>query len=600
MAGILSEETAEDSADALPIEAISQPETVTPDIAGVESPQIEAAEEFSEPPTPVDAATPDWIAELAGEMEQAAPTEVQTELPTASHGESSEIAAPPEDMDAALAWMEALAARQGADAETLTISQPEERSETPPDWLQELSSTSTIEDTQPNRIAAESTIEQTVDAESFDISPVDIVEPAIGETLPLEEQEVTPDQAEPAGPDLSDMDSALAWMEALAARQGADAETLAISKLEDRSETPPDWIRELALEEETPTQEVAETLAEIPTSSDSIFVEPAQAETMPVDQAEISGSVEAVEGEPQAEMDADAAFAWMEALAARQGAEEGTLITEPEARVEEPPQWIAESEEEIVPTAMDVVDISALDTTQEEPAPWADQIEPLVGEITEQPVDESQPVEPWAPETEIIPDLTTPDQEQIVASQDIPAVQEADIPSWLLSYEEETKTETRVPEATPEEMPTWLQEETPPTVIEPAADTSTTHEDAEPVMPEWLKALQDSQPATETSVPTPAWAPVDTQPPATISASDEELIAQAALRSGDIEGAVKSFTRMINTGSNLEKVIKSIQDALDQHPINVDLWQTMGDAYMRANRIQDALDAYTKAEELLR
>jgi cytochrome c-type biogenesis protein CcmH/NrfG len=26
----------------------------------------------------------------------------------------------------------------------------------------------------------------------------------------------------------------------------------------------------------------------------------------------------------------------------------------------------------------------------------------------------------------------------------------------------------------------------------------------------------------------------------------------------------------------------------------------MGDAYMRANRLQDALDSYTKAEELLR
>ena len=34
--------------------------------------------------------------------------------------------------------------------------------------------------------------------------------------------------------------------------------------------------------------------------------------------------------------------------------------------------------------------------------------------------------------------------------------------------------------------------------------------------------------------------------------------------------------------------------------MDVVIWQTLGDAYMRANRLQDALDAYTKAEELLR
>jgi cytochrome c-type biogenesis protein CcmH/NrfG len=32
----------------------------------------------------------------------------------------------------------------------------------------------------------------------------------------------------------------------------------------------------------------------------------------------------------------------------------------------------------------------------------------------------------------------------------------------------------------------------------------------------------------------------------------------------------------------------------------VDLWQTLGDAYVRKNKLQDALDSYTKAEELLR
>ena len=47
-------------------------------------------------------------------------------------------------------------------------------------------------------------------------------------------------------------------------------------------------------------------------------------------------------------------------------------------------------------------------------------------------------------------------------------------------------------------------------------------------------------------------------------------------------------------------VIRDLRDALYRYPVEVSIWQALGDAYMRANRLQDALDAYTKAEELLR
>ena len=40
--------------------------------------------------------------------------------------------------------------------------------------------------------------------------------------------------------------------------------------------------------------------------------------------------------------------------------------------------------------------------------------------------------------------------------------------------------------------------------------------------------------------------------------------------------------------------------ALYRYPVEVAILQALGDAYMRANRLQDALDSYTKAEELLR
>ncbi len=62
-------------------------------------------------------------------------------------------------------------------------------------------------------------------------------------------------------------------------------------------------------------------------------------------------SVEPAEVAPvtDTEPDIDAAYAWMESLAVRQGAEEALLLT-PEERQEEPPEWVkieAEAESEV-------------------------------------------------------------------------------------------------------------------------------------------------------------------------------------------------------------------------------------------------------------
>jgi hypothetical protein len=43
-----------------------------------------------------------------------------------------------------------------------------------------------------------------------------------------------------------------------------------------------------------------------------------------------------------------------------------------------------------------------------------------------------------------------------------------------------------------------------------------------------------------------------------------------------------------------------LREAIYLFPVDVIVWQTLGDAYMRAGRLQEALDSYTKAEELLR
>jgi cytochrome c-type biogenesis protein CcmH/NrfG len=53
-------------------------------------------------------------------------------------------------------------------------------------------------------------------------------------------------------------------------------------------------------------------------------------------------------------------------------------------------------------------------------------------------------------------------------------------------------------------------------------------------------------------------------------------------------------------GVHLNDIILDLEDALYRFPVDINIWQTLGDAYMQNNQLQEALNAYTKAEELLR
>jgi hypothetical protein len=76
--------------------------------------------------------------------------------------------------------------------------------------------------------------------------------------------------------------------------------------------------------------------------------------------------------------------------------------------------------------------------------------------------------------------------------------------------------------------------------------------------------------------------------------------AQAEMARGNIAAALEHYGKLIRKGKSLEGIIRQLRDALYRYPVEVPIWQSLGDAYMRANRLQEALDAYTKAEELLR
>ena len=76
--------------------------------------------------------------------------------------------------------------------------------------------------------------------------------------------------------------------------------------------------------------------------------------------------------------------------------------------------------------------------------------------------------------------------------------------------------------------------------------------------------------------------------------------ARAELARSNVPGAMETYEKLIKKGRLLDEVIFDLREALNRFPVEISILQALGDAYMRANRLQDALDAYTKAEELLR
>ncbi|MBN1535087.1 MAG: helix-hairpin-helix domain-containing protein, partial [Anaerolineales bacterium] len=92
--------------------------------------------------------------------------------------------------------------------------------------------------------------------------------------------------------------------------------------------------------------------------------------------------------------------------------------------------------------------------------------------------------------------------------------------------------------------------------------------------------------------------------PAEISPEEEIstplLKARNDLQLGKIPEAIDQYQELINTKTNLDEIAFDLQVAIDQYPTDTLLWQTLGDTCVRLGKLQDALNAYTQAEKLLR
>jgi competence ComEA-like helix-hairpin-helix protein len=365
-------------------------------------------------------------------------------------------------------------------------------------------------------------------------------------------------------------------------------------------------------------------------------------------------------------------MAWLESLAVKQGAAEEELLTAPEERAEEPPEWVLESaaEREAEP--------------EEEPDRKIDEIAAaaavgaavgaLIGKEEDQEdditvEDESAIVSDttdWVPET-------TQDAEEIiepVVEEIPPAIEEEpeltieaeeilEPPTDEISQAEEIELEvvsevegTEEPDELDEEIPEWLSglaEDEDPTVETQPAEWSPAmlmEEDSgveEPEEAEFVSKfdLNAASLAQLERIPgigfihaqrivnyrttsgpfkdldelqkVPGLTPdmvddlkdyltvevvVEAAPP--ISTIPELQEAWTSITDGEIDTAVDQYSQLIKSDQHLDEVIRDLQEALVKYPADASLYQSLGDAYLHANMLQEALDAYNRAEDLIK
>jgi hypothetical protein len=228
-------------------------------------------------------------------------------------------------------------------------------------------------------------------------------------------------------------------------------------------------------------------------------------------------------------------------------------------------------------------------------------------------------------------------------AQETPKVDTGSLPSWLRGLEEE---EERTTFGAQEDLPAWLRDDTGELITEPTKIEPTRATDWQPVELEARQPVTEPEPgptaaepvaeqpapepvAEELVAPPPSPEPIDVvsileekitavesapeqpAPPArpqrepvrkVTGPLTDPVLAQARgeLSRNRLNSELENYGRLIKKGRLLEDIIYDLREASYRYPVEVDIWQSLGDAYMRANRLQDALDAYTKAEELLR
>ncbi len=480
------------------------------------------------------------------------------------------------------------------------------------------------------------------------------------EAVQLEQLEWMPEMASPAAWEEAPADQPLASAEEAHSLPSWFGEPEGLEEpAEPEEETPalesaelPDWLQAMAPGGEVADEPASEEDEALDAEIDEDFAallggvgasEAEEAEGLSLEEAPLpdwlAGVGEAPAEEDSAEAAAEAELPLPEWLSGAEETATAAPESEPAPAVEEEvPEWLAGLGEEVSAEA---------ESEGEEALPaWLTEAaaeEPPRAEAEAGAAETPVASEAAAAAEVLSEEEAAPPTEAALSTDEAPA--EEEMPEWLAGLSEEVSAETEG-EAAEESLPEWLAEAAWEASPAPEASAPETSADETPSSPaedvaEWLAGLETaeetasesgaagtSQPWTDQPAPAEAraaeWVPEaalapDSQPPEveTPSPPPEQAqpaaepkkrgrgadwldAARTALASGDIAVAVKHYTRLIRRKYYLDEVIADLEEALVRYPVEVDLLQALGDAYMRADRLREALEAYNKAEALLR
>ncbi|MBI5353083.1 MAG: tetratricopeptide repeat protein [Chloroflexi bacterium] len=580
---------------------------------------------------PVD--VPDWLSGL-DDAKTSEPASSETgdvseflsnldNQPAQPQASVEELGSSSQEQDAGVAWLESLAAKHGAKPEEL-VTDPNKRSETPPEWVQQ----------------AQNINQQTM------------AQPSI-ESLGASSQE---------------QDDGVAWLESLAAKHGAKPEEL-VTDPNKRSETPPEWVQQArAASEAEPVKSQDEQPAPVEGAlniGEQFFAEFENTSTS-VAPADETGMWLRNLDEKEKQEEPKEVPAWMKDLkflseqsekqshptppevpqwlSGDHSVSQDQVQEEPAAQNSDLPNWLSSMDEEapaknvISEPGLQDQDLSSwLSGLDDEPGlPFdayptpnsilADAMPRLNNSVpVEKPepvADKSSELPSWLsdvdakPQEDLEDDLwkKSVDMEAVAASvpteEPAPVILEAELPDWLQTAQTESAQVAEDVNAESDDTPPWLHREKYE-ADEPVQPTPTSPSDWHPVeAKETIPApMQKEEPVIEAArepvvqQETPArkksgLSARTSQPEVNVS----ELLTQAKseLDRGDIPTALNHYGKLIKKGKNLEECIRDLSESQYRYPVEVGIWQTLGDAYMRSNRLKEALEAYNKAEELIR
>jgi tetratricopeptide (TPR) repeat protein len=248
-------------------------------------------------------------------------------------------------------------------------------------------------------------------------------------------------------------------------------------------------------------------------------------------------------------------------------------------------------------------------------AEFAAQLEAQPEEAVEQQI---ETVESQAEVVEEIPEPSQPQSEMDWLREEEPesvaAQAEEDISAaeWLTRMADDSEETMKSPQVMMEEQ----TGEQPPAVEPEAAQAAASEEhEPQPVEPAPQPVAPTAELAEEiTAEVNDFWAaedePEDVEPepiaaepaapetPDTAKAGSPLDTAHLGLDHGDIEGAVAIYEDLIQESKELDGIIAKLTQVLAEDPNQALLWQTLGDAYMNNDQLNEAIQAYQKGTEV--